>query len=602
MARIRRILTQISLLFFVLLACSFGYVVAAFLWGIQYESTYGEFRRSTQSVKDLAGPDTKWFSLRLSQDLPVRSSKPIEWRLFGKEFMNDSELEVIRRVQKEGEGDEHHTSGNLLRFIRQSPKVSNVRRNRKTGENSVVGRLKSVTDQFQRQLETSWPLNCHPGRQGFGKYERFAKALQDYADFHQKTSPKLKSNQTDQSRVLVWQCSALDYCGGLVDRMKGITYSLLLAIFSRRRLIINWDDRFIQPNLINWKDDVVYDVLKSVDKEAIAKLDNINSSKKQESNSNSKHNEDELYNLAEQDGMVKTDDKDKADYFDAEDEYAFVDSVKMELTSKLDTLSEYPFEFRMFSILGGTGIDNSLDDIIYKLSTVESPRKYVFLSTNLEPCTLKDTYKNGNQKWIMDGLKWVGLYHLSPDDIDKVVGIVMRYLFRLKDSLVEEVERASHTLALSQPYTSLHIRTGFAGSKQLHETIQLPKFVREKERWANMIKCAVETADSFLGSSSPIMLATDSRIIKHMAVTKYGGRFRTLDNTLLHIDKMNKIPHRLRGREMEGVVFTWVDILLLAESHVQVGGTSGYFWAAGQLCRLPSERIINADTCVAGSD
>ena len=563
-----------------------------FTWRAQHEPTFGEFRRFSQSVQLLTQgtnrTDAKGFFERLimSHSVPVRSKLIVEWKLFGEEFMNESELEVIRQAREK----EAYPNG------RQTPKLADVRRNRTAGENSVVGRLKSVTDQFQHQLETSWPLNCHPGRQGFGKYERFAKALQDYADFHQKTSPKFKSNQTDQSRFLVWQCSALDYCGGLVDRMKGITYSLLLAIFSRRRLIINWDDRFIQPNLINWKDDVVYDVLKSVDKEAIAKLDKVlvNVSNKHESNSDSKH---------EGKTPVETDDKDKPDYFDyVENKYAFVDSVKMELTSKLGTLSEYPFEFRMFSILGGTGIDNSLDDIIYKLSTIESPRKYVFLSTNLEPCTLKDTYKNGNQKWIMDGLKMVGLYHLSPDDIDKVVGIVMRYLFRLKDSLVEEVERASHTLALNQPYTSLHIRSGFAGSKQLHETIQLPKFVREKERWANMIKCAVQTADSFLGSSSPIMLATDSRIIKHMAVTKYGGRFRTLDNTLLHIDKMNKVPHRLRGREMEGVVFTWVDILLLAESHVQVGGTSGYFWAAGLFCRLPGERIINADTCVAGGD
>ena len=116
-----------------------------------------------------------------------------------------------------------------------------------------------------------------------------------------------------------------------------------------------------------------------------------------------------------------------------------------------------------------------------------------------------------------------------------------------------------------------------------------------------MLKCAVQTADSFHGPSSPILLATDSMIIKHMAVSKYGGRFRTLNNRLLHVDKMDKIPHHLQENEVEGVVFTWVDMLLLAESHVQVGGTSGYIWAANLFCYLPDDRRINAETCTVAS-
>ena len=570
MARGRRFLSQLTLLFVVVIFCSFGYLATMLIWGLQYEPVLGKIGPLPLSIGLWAGTE------RLSSKSELGAEpddKPVEWRLFGKEFMTDSELRAIHQVQERGQQE-----GALLRFFRRSPKAVNVRTHRTADHDMARGQLKAVSEQFQRKLETSWPLNCHSGREGLFpvKYERFARTLQDYAVYHRKTSPLLSSNETELARVLVWKCSTLDYCGGLSDRMKGIAYALLLSLFSRRRLIVHWDDTYVEPNLIDWTDDEVYGIFKSVENETMHWFEKINSTT---SYSESVYQDNQYF----------------------VDEFSVADVMRAELYSKLEGLPQYPYEFRMFSILGGTGIDNSEDDIIYTLSTIGGEAKYVFLSTNLEPCTLKDSYKNGNQEWIMDGLKWAGLDHLSSDDIDNTVGIVMRYLFRVKTSLLEEVARAGSTLALSgQLYSSVHIRTGFAGSKQSHESIKLPKFVREKETWEAMLKCAVKTANSSLGPSSPILLATDSWIIKHMAVSQYGGRFRTLDNILLHIDKMAKIPHLLEENEREGVISTWVDMLLLAESYVQVGGTSGYIWAAGLFCYLPTERKINAETCDVG--
>ena len=501
--------------------------------------------------------------------------------------MSDSELRNIIRIQREGAKSQDR-GGGLLSYIMRGPIPATYQQGAYF-QKLARGRLKSVSRQFQHKLETSWPLSCHPGEEGLFpvKYERFARALQDYAVFHRNTSPGFGTalNKMEQARVLVWQCSVLDYCGGLADRMKGVTYALLLSMFSQRRLIVNWDDTYLEPNLIDWTDDIVYRFLKSVDKYEVGN----GTAATQKSIPDSSQHPSES-NLVDQDYEQNFMDDSQADY------------VRGEIYDKLGSLSEYPYKFRMFSIIGGTGIDNSESDIIYTLSTIGGPSKYVLLSTNLEPCTVKDSYKNGNQEWIKDGLKWVGLSHLSMTEIDNIVGITMRYLFRLKSRLLEEVAAAGRALALGggERYTSLHIRTGFAGSSRLHETLKLPKFVRRKESWETMLKCAVEKANSFLGPTSPILLATDSKIIKHMAVSKYGGRFRTLDNSLLHVDKMDKIPHVLQGDELEGVIFTWVDMFLLAKSYIQVGGTSGYIWAASLLCYSPSERGINAETCEAG--
>ena len=571
-------------LFVMVFACSFGYLATLVYWGVKYEgvSTLGSLAQLPRTVRAALNSDGSKLR-RSNAEMVADRTLNIEWKLYGKEFMTDGELRNISRIQKEGA--KFQDMGSLLSYIMRGPKAANTDR---AFQKLARGQLKSVSREFQRKLETSWPLDCHPGEEGLfpEKYERFAGALQDYADFHRKTSPIFGMNKTDQARILVWQCSVLDYCGGLADRMKGVTYALLLSLFSRRRLIVNWDDTFLEPNLIDWTDDIVYRFLKSVDKYEVG---NGTSTQKSISDSDQHLSETNV-------DQNRIDDQNFIYYDDSVADYA-----RGKIYDKLGRLSEYPYQFRMFSIIGGMGIDNSESDIIYTLSTIGGSSKYVLLSTNLEPCTVKDSYKNGNQEWIKDGLKWVGLDHLSMTEVDNIVGITMRYLFRLKSSLLEEVAAAGRTLALSgQLYTSLHTRTGFAGSSRLHETIKLPKFVRSKESWEAMLKCAVEKANSLHGPTSPIMLATDSRIVKHMAVSKYGGRFRTLDNSLLHVDKMDKFPHVLQGNELEGVIFTWVDMLLLAESHVQVGGTSGYIWVASLLCYPPSERRINAETCEAG--
>ena len=98
------------------------------------------------------------------------------------------------------------------------------------------------------------PIKCSPGSAGLfpSKYEKLLVSLAEYATFHREVS---------DAPQLIWVCdSAHGGCGGLADRLRGIAFSLLLAVFSRRRLLLHWgmpngEHIFLKPNLINWVTD-----------------------------------------------------------------------------------------------------------------------------------------------------------------------------------------------------------------------------------------------------------------------------------------------------------------------------------------------------------
>ena len=94
------------------------------------------------------------------------------------------------------------------------------------------------------------PITCFPGIEGLfpPKYTKFLLALAEYATIHSKTNNVCK---------LIWKCGLGDLCGGLVDRLRGIAFTLLLAVLSRRKLLLYWgmpngEQIYLKPNAINW--------------------------------------------------------------------------------------------------------------------------------------------------------------------------------------------------------------------------------------------------------------------------------------------------------------------------------------------------------------
>ena len=166
--------------------------------------------------------------------------------------------------------------------------------------------------------------------------------------------------------------------------------------------------------------------------------------------------------------------------------------------------------------------------------------------------------------------------------------------------MLKEMCAAMQVLGLgSSPYVALHVRTGFAGMPY-EEQVNHPKLVKDESNWILALHCAVKMADNLSGNNlTNIFLATDSTLVKKMASKGYGTRVRTLNNHLLHVDKMVKIPHPLSAEEKEGKMVIWVEFLLLAQGKISVWGKSGFSWAAGLLCGLwtGSKNVINMDSC-----
>ena len=186
-----------------------------------------------------------------------------------------------------------------------------------------------------------------------------------------------------------------------------------------------------------------------------------------------------------------------------------------------------------------------------------------------------------NQSWLSGSFDISGLSNLTDHDLNDIIGLVSRYLFKLDKKVLEEVSKAKIALKLTnQVYAGLYLRTRFAGN--FFHSEKHPKLVKDRKIWKKSLQCAVSSADKYIGNDSLIFLATDSNMVKEMAIKRYGARFRTLNNYVIHIDHINN-KQKLRMREKEEVLCSLVDLIILAESFVQVRENSGYSWIASLL-------------------
>lgn len=377
-------------------------------------------------------------------------------------------------------------------------------------------------DDFQNRLLAGFPLSCYHGKEGLfpTKYKKLINLLSQYADVHR--------NMSTTSRTLVWQCSSekVGECGGLADRIKGMTFALLLAVFSQRRFILDWDNAgeriYFQPNMINWRDQKVYDI---------------------------------LYDPLKESKVVK---------------------------------------FKVYS--GDTDPYLQLPVVQWQkyLNIISGSKEYVVLVTNMEVLSLVRTVTTESQQWIIDGLQLAGLLNQSDHNLNDVLGITFRYLFKLSDILLEEVSRTIKSFNLtSRAYTGLHIRTGFVGMDYVKDSMGSKKLLKNKEQWKANLDCAVSITNKLIGDTSNIMLATDSNLVKEMASTFYGNRFRTSHGYLVHVDRIQKPDIQVK----KGILNTLIDLVILSQSYVLVRGHSGFSWVAGLLCGLPNEHLINGLTC-----
>ena len=327
--------------------------------------------------------------------------------------------------------------------------------------------LDSVSTSLQKSMLRAIPLNCHPGPEGVFKqmHSQFLQTLAEYATTHSH----MKSDPS--SRTLTWMC--IYRCGGLADRIRGITYSLLLAIFSQRRLIIFMDGvhegEYLHPNLVDWRDEGAYQYLRG---------------------------------------------KETGDLF----------------------TRPFTFNARASGGGLEVKMKSGLSSIAENLEVVRSNRvKNIVISTNLKPSAILID-PDPDSDWIATAVKRIGLSGLSLNDFDAVMGPAVRYLFKLDNQVLKELLSAKDTLGLTCPYTALHVRTGFVGTGR-REHSNASRLQGDPSQWLEDYRCAVSIAHRSLGENSLIYLATDSNNVKQMAIENYPSTFQSLDNKLLHVGK-----------------------------------------------------------------
>ena len=90
------------------------------------------------------------------------------------------------------------------------------------------------------------PIKCFSGNEGLfpNKYDKLLLTLAEYATFH---------SEAGNAYYLIWECEAGGDCGGLGDRLRGIALTLLLAVFSRRRLLLYWGNAQWRAHLLETK-------------------------------------------------------------------------------------------------------------------------------------------------------------------------------------------------------------------------------------------------------------------------------------------------------------------------------------------------------------
>ena len=214
---------------------------------------------------------------------------------------------------------------------------------------------------------------------------------------------------------------------------------------------------------------------------------------------------------------------------------------------------------------------------------------------------------------ILDMLK----PQLGKAPVPHLLGAILRYLFKFSSDVMEKVDHIQRSLGLaSVPYLAVHLRTGFYGTsfEELGDR-SYKKMLRSRLSWVTLMECSIKNANSVLGPTSPIYLATDSYIVKQWAVGEYGSRVRVANMTLQHVAMeiswedssddhssidtatTNTVPlitngssHSSEAQKSSGYEGTWVDFILLAHSHFLAHGISGFSTAAGEFCSLPQTR------------
>lgn len=364
-------------------------------------------------------------------------------------------------------------------------------------------------------------------------YGTYLQALADYSSFHSQ------NRHDEHARKLVWDCGK-NICGGLGDRVRGLTYTLMMAVMTQRVLLLRWRDSrlsnetYLKPNIIDWR-------------------------------LNSRETE-RLLNSTIHIGEMGTNETNNS------------------------------VTYLRVMTMGNPGLLSKSSNNVLKTyyRGVGGGHRWIAINTNMFPFSLVRGQMATSADWLKRGVAKLGLVKLGNHEVINLMGITFRYLFSFSDELTQIVADARSALGLSNlAYVGVHVRTSFAGSKQhdFHIHKKKPKI------WNRILDCGYKTSTSLEtpGQSVIMFLATDSYTYKKTAHLKHGSKIRALNNSLTHMDLTK--PTKVAGFKREGIKSMWAELVLLAESHSIVMPASGFSFLAGSICLIPQPRVLNGLKC-----
>lgn len=352
--------------------------------------------------------------------------------------------------------------------------------------------------------------------------QKLPPTIQEYVDWHARMYSCLSyKNCSEEPKILIWRCpfDLSNKCSGLGDRFRGIQFSVLLAILTKRVFFIEWPGEpypftdVVQPSVINWK------VPRGINYKNW--------------------------------GVVA--------------HYRWPDLNWLSCPSEIKCSSFSTFQSKAFGVVtDATNMEKA--DLMGIFS--EIPNLSIYTTA-----TGDSTNKLFNNNYLVES---------KQDIIPSTVGIMNLYkvllkiLFRPSSGVWQKMKGYGLLRGIYSHYMAIHLRTGTDIGEQ-----KLPRF-RSFPNEELLVKQLFECLDKFSDSESlhlPIFLASDSATFKKKFMKE--GRKRSIpviSNFIspIHISKLGKRERAPGAESWKKFINLYVEFFGIANAVRIIGNRSGF--------------------------
>ena len=401
-------------------------------------------------------------------------------------------------------------------------------------------------------------------------WKKFTSVLDQYKHFHKQELQLLRRDDLDV-RTLTFSCQE-DFCSGMGDQFNRLEFVLLLAVISKRVFRIEWDEgltrknRYLLPNMINWK-----------------------LSANESSRTCGKQGKQCTVTFGRTSVVWQSwKKKDWANF----ERVLFGTKPNVVVSGEVSINIYLWFATDTFTIQQGSLIQREFDRIGLSDILAEGEENRVLLYT---PNLWKNLFQAFHLNHLLEipdkhhveiSKSWIYLSHH-----------ILHYLFKFHPVLIAHINHIQKSLGLyNSKYLAIHLRTGYAGSPSQEKAItrwmsKNAKIYMDEKSWKVVLNHSMTLAAEKPGLSPLVYLATDSNKALELALSMYGDRIRTSNQTIQ--------PHSSVSTPKSGSYCVdsddrhlsfWVDFFMLGRAYVMVHGCSSFAMSAGWLCPVPLDR------------